>query len=106
MTVIMKAKKALTATDVRKIAKLANLVISDSEEKIFTPQLSATLDYVNQLEKADTEHVEATAHVTGLENVFREDVIEPTLSQSEALSNAPQTYNGYIVVKAIFEETE
>jgi aspartyl-tRNA(Asn)/glutamyl-tRNA(Gln) amidotransferase subunit C len=104
MILIMATKKTLTAEEVRKIAKLANLIISADEEQIFTPQLSATLDYVRQLEKVDTKNIEPTAQVTGLENVFREDEVQPSQSQEEALANAPQTHNGYILVKAIFED--
>lgn len=105
MTVIMKAKKKLTSHDIRKIAKLANLTISTEEEQIFIPQLSATLDYIRKLEEVDTKHIAPTAQVTGLENVFREDDVQLSQSQEEALANAPQTHNGYILVKAIFEET-
>jgi len=96
--------KKLTSEDVRKIARLANLTLSAEEEKIFTPQLAVTLEYVRQLEEVDTARVEPTAQVTGLENVFREDEVQPSLSQENALANAPQTYNGFILVKAIFEE--
>lgn len=101
----MAAKNRLTSKDIRKIARLANLVITAAEEQVFTPQLSATLDYVKQLEEVDTKHIEPTAQVTGLENVFREDEVQPSQSQKDALANAPQTHNGFILVKAIFEDT-
>ena len=104
MSLIMAAKNRLTSKDIRKIAALANLIISADEEQVFTPQLSATLDYVRQLEKVDTKHIEPTAQVTGLENVFREDEVTPSQSQEEALANAPHTYNGFILVDAIFGE--
>ena len=104
MSLIMATKNTLTLKDIRKIALLANLIISADEEQVFTPQLSATLDYVKQLEEVDTKHIEPTAQVTGLENVFREDEVQPSQSQEDALANAPQTHNGFILVKAIFED--
>jgi len=51
-----------------------------------------------------TAQVEETSQVTGMENVFREDEIKPSLSQDEVLANAPRKYKGYFVVEAIFEE--
>ncbi len=97
--------------DVSHVAKLANLPLSEEEKKKFEKQLSETLDYVNQLEEIDTKGVEPTSQVTGLENVTREDVVTPSLSQEEVLKNAPSTgsgqakstHNGFFKVPAILE---
>lgn len=86
------------------VAKLANLPLTDEEKKKFEGQLSETLDYVAQLEEIDTKNVEPTSQVTGLENVFREDIVAPSLSQEEALKNAKSTHNGFFRVKTILEE--
>jgi len=90
--------------DVKKVAKLANLPITQQEEKKFEAQLSETLDYVNKLEEIDTKGIEPTSQVTGLENVTREDIVTPSLSQEEALKNTKSTYNGFIKVKAILDQ--
>ena len=89
--------------DVSHIAKLANLPITDGEKKKFEKQLSETLDYVKQLEEIDTKGVDPTSQVTGLENVTREDVAKPSLSQEEALQNTGSKHNGFFKVKAILD---
>ena len=91
--------------DVKHVAKLAKLKLTPQEEKKLAPQLAEILDYVSQLTLVPTENVKVTSQVTGLENIFREDEIDTSrmLTQEEALSNAPATYNGFVKVKAIFE---
>ena len=90
--------------DVAHVAKLANLPLTDEEKNKFEKQLSETLDYVKQLEKIDTKGIEPTSQITNLENVTREDIVTPSLSQEEALSNSKSVYNGFFKVKAILDE--
>ncbi len=66
---------ALTATQVRHIAKLARLRLSDSEVEKFTTELTSILNYVDMLQEVDTSKVEPTGQVTGQTNSFREDVL-------------------------------
>lgn len=87
--------------DVKHIAKLANLTLSEEEEKKFEKQLEETVEYIEGLSEVDTADVEPTSQVTGLENVTREDEITPSLSQEDALKNAKSTYNGFFKVKGI-----
>ncbi len=87
--------------DVKHIAKLANLTLSEEEEKKFEKQLEETVDYIEGLSEVDTTGIEPTSQVTGLENVTRDDEISPSLSQEDALKNAKSTYNGYFKVKGI-----
>jgi len=89
--------------DVHKIAKLANLPLTDAEIKRFEPQLEETLTYIAQLEEVDTKNVEPTSNVTGLENVTAEDIAQPSLSQKDALANTKDTQNGSFKVKGIFQ---
>ncbi len=95
----------LTPQDVQHIAKLANLIISDDQYALFASQLTAILAFVSKLQKVPTKGVEATAQVTGLVNVYREDVVDESrmLTQAQALSNAKKTHNGYFVVPAVLE---
>lgn len=90
--------------NVNHVAKLANLPLNPEEEKKFELQLEETLSYIQNLEEIDTKNVKPTSQVTGLENVFREDEVEPSLSQKEALQNAQKTQNGFIVVPAVLDE--
>ena len=93
----------LDEKDVKHIADLARLPLSEEEVQKFKGQLSSTLEYIEQLNQVDTSKVTFPPQITGLENVWREDEVKPSLSQEEALSNAPKTHKGYFVVKAIFE---
>lgn len=91
--------------DVKKVAKLANLPLTSEEEEKYSEQLSKILDYIEQLNKVDTSDVEPTFNVSGLSSVMSKDEIgECTIDQDEALQNAPQKKNGFIVTKGVFEE--
>jgi aspartyl-tRNA(Asn)/glutamyl-tRNA(Gln) amidotransferase subunit C len=90
--------------DVKHVAKLANLTLTEEEIPKFEKQLSEVLEMVSKLNSLDTTGVEETSQVTGLENVTREDIATPSLSQEEALSQAKTTHNGFFQVKGIFEE--
>lgn len=87
--------------DIHRVAKLADIPLSETEAAKLEKQLEETLDYVAQLNTLDTEHVEPTSQVTGLENVTRDDVVTPSLSQEEALKNAKRVHNGFFVVDAV-----
>jgi len=88
--------------DVHKIAKLANLPLTDAEIKHFEPQLEETLKYIAQLEEVDTKNIEPTSNVTGLENITADDIARPSLSQKDALANTKDTQDGSFRVKGIF----
>lgn len=100
----MTKNKKLTEKDVRHIASLANLNLSEAEVEKFRLQLSEILDYVEILSRVDTKNIEPTSQVTGLENVKREDETTPSLTQDESIRSAKQTHNGTVKVKAIFNE--
>ena len=93
----------LSADEVKHVARLANLKLKNDEVKKFQKQLSDTISYVEKLKKLNTQNVSPTSQVTGLENIFREDRVKPSMSQEEALSNAKATYKGFFKVKAIFK---
>ena len=94
----------ITEQDVKQIAALARLELSDADIEKYQAELSSILDYVDQIEKVDTKNVEPTAQVTGLTDVVREDEKVPsTLTRDEILSNTPDKKDGYIKVKAVME---
>jgi aspartyl-tRNA(Asn)/glutamyl-tRNA(Gln) amidotransferase subunit C len=94
----------LTSDDVRHVAELAKLRLSDDEVAQFTEQLSAILDYAARLQEVDTSHVPPTPYVLPLANVLRADEPGPCLSNEAALANAPDSNQGFFRVRAVFEE--
>ncbi len=95
---------SLTVEQVAEIADLARLDLTKQEKERFRDQLSAILDYAGLLQELDTDNVPPTANVTGLVGVMREDVIEASLTQAEALANGPVTEGGFFVVPAVLED--
>lgn len=79
----------LTKKQVEHVALLARLELNDEEKEEYATQLSAILEYIDALEKLDTENVPPTAHVLPLKNVFREDKVCEHLPNEKALANAP-----------------
>ena len=80
---------AVTLKDVEHIATLARLSFSEEEKARLTEQMNEILRYMEQLNRLDTTDVEPLSHVIALSNVFREDVMRPSLPREEVLSNAP-----------------
>jgi aspartyl-tRNA(Asn)/glutamyl-tRNA(Gln) amidotransferase subunit C len=100
------AKQLLTANDTKKISKLANLTLTPDQVEKLTPQLSETIRSVEVLDMLPTKDVEGTFQVTGLVNIFREDEVEKSFSQEEALSNAKNKHTGFFVVPYVFQDEE
>ena len=93
----------MTQEEVQKIARLARLELTSEELGKYAKQLSNILEFVNTLQELDTKDVEITAQVTGLTNVFREDVVvEPGSSRDDLLSQVPELENGGVKVKSVF----
>lgn len=90
--------------DAAKIANLAKLPISEPDLTRLQKQLAAILDFVSKLQEINTLEVAPTSQVTGLVNVMREDEIDTTrmLTQDQALSNAPDTHNGFFKVPFVW----
>ena len=89
--------------DVRYIAKLARLQLSEEEELLFQGQLASVLAYANKLQEVDISDVESSAHGSPIFNVFREDEERDWFTPEEALSNAPRQANDLFVVPKVLE---
>ena len=100
------SRKSKSRIDIDHVAKLANLSLTEEEKKVFKPQLEGIIQFVSKLEEVNTEGVEPIGHITGLVNVARPDEAAPSLSQQDALKNAPKIHNGFFEVEAIFEEQD
>ena len=94
----------ITPDLVRHLAGLARILVTDEEVDKMTSQLSLIVDSVATVNKAVAGDIPATSHPIPMENVFREDVIEPSLTQQEALSGAPDSADGRFRVHAILDE--
>ncbi|MEX0745198.1 MAG: Asp-tRNA(Asn)/Glu-tRNA(Gln) amidotransferase subunit GatC [Phycisphaeraceae bacterium] len=79
----------ITEQQVRHVAKLSRLRLTDDQIHQFTDQLADVLDYVAKLNELDVANVEPMAHAMDLLNVLREDAEKQSLSVDEALANAP-----------------
>lgn len=89
------------------LATLANIDVSDSELIKYQPQLSNIISYVEQLDEVDTSGLQPTYQVLDdSTNVTREDNVVKSLSQTQALSQAKHTHDGYFVVKGVFSHEE
>ncbi|MCL4418546.1 Asp-tRNA(Asn)/Glu-tRNA(Gln) amidotransferase subunit GatC [Patescibacteria group bacterium] len=89
--------------DIKHIAKLANLPVSNDEERKFEKQLTSILDYVEQLNSVDTKDIDPTSQVTNLENITREDKLDSSLDQEKALLNTKSKHNGFFKVGKILD---
>ncbi|MGH7867095.1 MAG: Asp-tRNA(Asn)/Glu-tRNA(Gln) amidotransferase subunit GatC [Candidatus Dormibacteraceae bacterium] len=94
---------SLSREDVRHVARLARLGLNPEEEEYYAAQLNAILGHIDRLSEADTEAIPPTAQAVPLELRLRPDVIEPGLTQAEALSNAPASREEMFLVSAIQE---
>ena len=92
--------------EVRKITKLARLDLSGPELADMAKQLSAILEYIDQLKQLDTDGVEPLAHPLPIQNVFRTDEPGQSLSVDDALRNAPNRMGDFFGVPAILESEE
>lgn len=89
--------------DVRDVARLARIELTDKETETFQAQLGSVLEYVEQLGKLDLTDVEPTAHANPVFNVFREDEAKPGLPRQAVLANAPHAANNLVLVTKVIE---
>jgi len=94
----------LTIDQVKHIANLARLAISDEEAEQYQHQLSDILDYVDQLQVIDTAGVEPTSQVTDLTNIMRGDEVESSGIDQQLIATAPNHDEGYIVIPKVFKD--
>lgn len=103
--------KGLSAGQVEHIAKLARIELTEKEKEKFTKELSSILDYVEQLNKVNTDKIDRITQITGLENIVREDTRMKMQTRSELdtntknriLKQAPAKKGDYYKVPKILE---
>ena len=94
----------ITRDEVERVARLARLRLTDEERETMTSQLDAILGYIDKLNALDTAGIEPTTTVIPMVSVMREDVVRPSLSQEEALANAPDREDVFFRVPRIIED--
>jgi aspartyl-tRNA(Asn)/glutamyl-tRNA(Gln) amidotransferase subunit C len=91
----------ITIDDVRHVAKLARLDLPEDRLDKLTSQLESILEYVAKIGEVDVTSVEPMAHALPLHNVFREDIVEPSLPLEKVLQNAPETDGPFFKVPKV-----
>jgi len=94
----------LSKDEVRHVAMLARVGLEPGDEEFYAEQLSGILDHIDRLQQLDTEDIPPTAQVVEIESRLRDDEPRPSLTQEEALANAPAAVNGFFRVPSIQEE--
>ncbi|MFD2045212.1 Asp-tRNA(Asn)/Glu-tRNA(Gln) amidotransferase subunit GatC [Ornithinibacillus salinisoli] len=94
----------ISKEQVKHVANLARLEVSEQEAEMFTEQLSSIITFAEQLNELDTEGVEPTTHVLDLKNVMRKDEPKKWITKEEAIKNAPDQQNGQYRVPSILAE--
>ncbi|HEY8425648.1 MAG TPA: Asp-tRNA(Asn)/Glu-tRNA(Gln) amidotransferase subunit GatC [Limnochordales bacterium] len=95
---------AITPDEVRHVARLARLELSEEEVARFTQQLGEILQAARRLQELDTEGVDPTFYPLPLRNVFRPDEVRPSLPRERVLQNAPEVEADMFRVPRIIEE--
>jgi aspartyl-tRNA(Asn)/glutamyl-tRNA(Gln) amidotransferase subunit C len=94
----------LSNEEVRKIADLAKLELSDDEVALYAGQLTHILQYFHKLQEVNTSHIPPTASVLPLSNVFRDDTPAPALSPAQVLANAQTSLDDQFLVSSVLED--
>lgn len=94
----------ITIEEVKHVANLARLAITDGEADKFRVQLDAIIGFAEQLNELDTEGIEPTSHVLDMKNIMRKDIPEKGIPVEEMLKNAPDHQDGFIKVPPILGE--
>ena len=94
----------ISVEEVRKIAQLSRIGMTEEEIEGFRYQLSLILESFRVLENIDTSNIEPTGHSSSVSNVMREDEPGNPSDHEEILANAPQKENGFFRIKAVLDQ--
>jgi aspartyl-tRNA(Asn)/glutamyl-tRNA(Gln) amidotransferase subunit C len=102
----MSESAAISREEVAHLAKLARLEVTDAELDVFAEQLGQIVASVARVAEVATDDIPPTSHSVPLTNVFRRDVVKPSLDRDEALAGAPATEDGRFRVPRMLDEPE
>ena len=93
----------LSQEEVKYIAGLSRIHLSDDEVSHLTKNLGDILHYIEKLKSLNVTDVQPTSHVLPLKNVYREDTIKPSLPQLDVMKLTPNTHKGFFKVPQVIE---
>lgn len=93
----------ITIQDVEYVAELAQLSLDDETKQRLAKEMQDVLSYMDKLNELDTSDVEPMLHVLDVSNVYRDDVVGPSLPRDTALMNAPKSDGAYFLVPRILD---
>lgn len=93
----------ISKEQVKNIAHMVRIEITDEEAENYTKKISSVLEFAHQMSELNTDEVEPTTHGIILDNVLRQDEPIKSLSQKDALKNAPEKLDGHFKVPSIME---
>lgn len=96
---------SLTLADVKKVAHLARLALTEEELAQYRQQLSEVLAYVERLNELDLDDVPPTAHAVARQNILREDMAQPSLPLADVLYNASQVVDGQFLIQSVLDDS-
>lgn len=91
----------ISTSDIQHLASLSSLALADDEVDGLRQDLENIIGYIKQLGELDTAGVEPTYQVTGLENVWREDEVQPGIPAEKLLEMAPEKQNNQVKVPQV-----
>ena len=94
----------ITDEMIDKLAKLAKLQFKDEQKENIKQDLSKIIAFVDKIEEMDTENVEPLIHINQEFNVLREDEVKETISQAQALKNAPSKDSDYVKISTVLSK--
>lgn len=94
----------VTKDDLENVAVLSRLSIPADQQERYIQQMDSILTYMDNLAEVDTADVKPTTYALPMQNVFREDVVKPSLDRDLALSNAPLKEDNYFKVPKVLED--
>lgn len=97
-------QKKIDIEQVKQVAKLSRLALSEAEIAQFAVQLSAILEYMGKLNQLDTTNIEPLAHCLPINNCLREDIVKPSLGTGKTLENAPDRDEQFFLVPKILDD--
>lgn len=96
---------AISKEEIEHVAQLARLELTDGEKEKFTQEIGEILNFVEELNLADTSEVETVSQISGLANIARADEITNENNRDKMLQNAPEQKDGFIKVKKVFGDS-
>ena len=91
----------ITKETIEHVANLARLNLTEQEKEKLTIEMASIISYMDKLNELDTTNIEPRSHVLQMKNVFREDIVQPSVDREDALKNAPSKNEEFFKVPKV-----